>query len=298
LPASCCCFTSRLPPSPPTKSCGDVHNRRPSAEQAESAAIGTATCTIWNQRCAAHSLDCPRPSPPTAPARSSLLSTRTPPTRSRIRCARRPTPNQSTRRARTLSMRVQGEIMGSQNYRNVGESQSALIMIDPIISPRTRTPCAAGGTQRRNRESHEHLPAVLSRICDRAAPVCREPMCPYTAIVTTRQHPHLSARMCCTTQRIITLKSENHHATECVLASQMAFNISLPNWCQRRHSELASPGRAPLRTCMNASRSGAHCARATYTSSFPSVGAAYGEGTTAAGLAPLSENGSILYGKT
>jgi hypothetical protein len=31
------------------------------------------------------------------------------------------------------------EIMGSQNYRNVGESQPVLIMIDPIISTRTRT---------------------------------------------------------------------------------------------------------------------------------------------------------------
>jgi hypothetical protein len=32
-----------------------------------------------------------------------------------------------------------GEIMGSQKYRNVGESQPVLIMIDPMISPRTRT---------------------------------------------------------------------------------------------------------------------------------------------------------------
>eukprot|EP01047_Picozoa_sp_COSAG01_P111201 COSAG01_NODE_39994_length_469_cov_0.835135_1_plen_38_part_10 len=29
--------------------------------------------------------------------------------------------------------------MGSQKYRNAGESQSVLIMIDPIISTRTRT---------------------------------------------------------------------------------------------------------------------------------------------------------------
>jgi hypothetical protein len=39
-----------------------------------------------------------------------------------------------------LLLRVRGEIMGSQNYRNVGESQSVLMMmIDPMISPRTRT---------------------------------------------------------------------------------------------------------------------------------------------------------------
>jgi hypothetical protein len=35
-------------------------------------------------------------------------------------------------------VRVRVEIMGSQKYESVGKSQSALIMIDPIISPRTR----------------------------------------------------------------------------------------------------------------------------------------------------------------
>jgi hypothetical protein len=36
-------------------------------------------------------------------------------------------------------LRVRVEIMGTQKCRNVGESQSVLIMIDPIISPRTRS---------------------------------------------------------------------------------------------------------------------------------------------------------------
>jgi hypothetical protein len=34
--------------------------------------------------------------------------------------------------------------MGSQKYRNVGKSQSVLIMINPIISPRTRSVRARG----------------------------------------------------------------------------------------------------------------------------------------------------------
>eukprot|EP01047_Picozoa_sp_COSAG01_P026603 COSAG01_NODE_1720_length_9391_cov_27.761085_6_plen_142_part_00 len=37
-------------------------------------------------------------------------------------------------------LRVRVEIMGSQNCRIVGESQPVLIMIDPIIFTRTRTP--------------------------------------------------------------------------------------------------------------------------------------------------------------
>jgi hypothetical protein len=37
-----------------------------------------------------------------------------------------------------LQIRVRVEIMGSQTYENVGESQSVLIMNDPIISTRTR----------------------------------------------------------------------------------------------------------------------------------------------------------------
>jgi hypothetical protein len=36
------------------------------------------------------------------------------------------------------SIRVRGEIMGSQKCRIVGKSQSVLIMINPIISTRTR----------------------------------------------------------------------------------------------------------------------------------------------------------------
>jgi hypothetical protein len=46
-------------------------------------------------------------------------------------------------------LRVRGEIMGSHNCRNVGESQSVLIMINPKISPRTRSvPRTRGRTQR------------------------------------------------------------------------------------------------------------------------------------------------------
>jgi hypothetical protein len=40
---------------------------------------------------------------------------------------------------RPLVLRVRVEIMGSQKCRTVGESQSVLIMIDPIISTCTRT---------------------------------------------------------------------------------------------------------------------------------------------------------------
>jgi hypothetical protein len=35
-------------------------------------------------------------------------------------------------------LRVRGEIMGSPKYRNIGDSQSVLAMINPIISPHTR----------------------------------------------------------------------------------------------------------------------------------------------------------------
>ena len=35
-------------------------------------------------------------------------------------------------------LRVRGEIMGSQKCRTVGKSQPVLMMIDPIISTRTR----------------------------------------------------------------------------------------------------------------------------------------------------------------
>jgi hypothetical protein len=38
-----------------------------------------------------------------------------------------------------LLLRVRGEIMGAGNCENVGESQSVLIVIDPMISPRTRS---------------------------------------------------------------------------------------------------------------------------------------------------------------
>jgi hypothetical protein len=36
-------------------------------------------------------------------------------------------------------VRIGGEMMGAPKCRNVGKSQSVLIMIDPIISTRTRT---------------------------------------------------------------------------------------------------------------------------------------------------------------
>eukprot|EP01047_Picozoa_sp_COSAG01_P027360 COSAG01_NODE_1803_length_9197_cov_11.062321_5_plen_161_part_00 len=47
-------------------------------------------------------------------------------------------------------LRVWVKIMGSQKYENVGESQSLLIMNDPIISPRTRM-AARHGCCRRSR---------------------------------------------------------------------------------------------------------------------------------------------------
>jgi hypothetical protein len=37
-------------------------------------------------------------------------------------------------------LRVRVEIMGSPKFRSVGKSQCVLIMIDPIVSTRTRTP--------------------------------------------------------------------------------------------------------------------------------------------------------------
>eukprot|EP01047_Picozoa_sp_COSAG01_P023246 COSAG01_NODE_1401_length_10450_cov_100.148198_14_plen_100_part_00 len=37
-------------------------------------------------------------------------------------------------------LRVQGEITGLPKYGIVGDSQSALMMINPMISPRTRAP--------------------------------------------------------------------------------------------------------------------------------------------------------------
>jgi hypothetical protein len=40
-----------------------------------------------------------------------------------------------------LQVRVRVKILGSQKCRIVGESQAVLIMIDPIISTRTRTTC-------------------------------------------------------------------------------------------------------------------------------------------------------------
>jgi hypothetical protein len=52
------------------------------------------------------------------------------------------------RRARRVRVRV--EITGSQKSRNVGESQTVLVMIDPIISPRTRiSGCQRFGHPRR-----------------------------------------------------------------------------------------------------------------------------------------------------
>jgi hypothetical protein len=41
---------------------------------------------------------------------------------------------------RPSEIRVRVEIMGSQNFRIVGKSQPVLIMINPIIFTRTRTP--------------------------------------------------------------------------------------------------------------------------------------------------------------
>jgi hypothetical protein len=41
-------------------------------------------------------------------------------------------------RVHGASIRVRGETPGSQNYRSVGESQSVRLMIDLMISRRTR----------------------------------------------------------------------------------------------------------------------------------------------------------------
>eukprot|EP01047_Picozoa_sp_COSAG01_P090733 COSAG01_NODE_22515_length_852_cov_1.183267_2_plen_132_part_00 len=53
-------------------------------------------------------------------------------------------------RGRPIDVRVRVKIMGSQTCRNVGKSQSVLIMINPMISTRTRI-CTryAGGAQGR-----------------------------------------------------------------------------------------------------------------------------------------------------
>eukprot|EP01047_Picozoa_sp_COSAG01_P053350 COSAG01_NODE_5708_length_4085_cov_6.491972_3_plen_182_part_00 len=42
------------------------------------------------------------------------------------------------RGALCVFLRARGEIMGSRKYEHVGKSQSVLIMINPMISPRTR----------------------------------------------------------------------------------------------------------------------------------------------------------------
>jgi hypothetical protein len=44
-----------------------------------------------------------------------------------------------------MMVRVRVKAMGSQKYENVGESQSLLIMNDPIISTRTRNEVEEGG---------------------------------------------------------------------------------------------------------------------------------------------------------
>jgi hypothetical protein len=44
----------------------------------------------------------------------------------------------ATAARRHVSIRVRGEIMGPGKYESVGKSQSVLIMISPIVSPRTR----------------------------------------------------------------------------------------------------------------------------------------------------------------
>jgi hypothetical protein len=44
----------------------------------------------------------------------------------------------AAQRARSVQLRVRVEIMGSQKCRNVGKSQSLVIMINPMISTRTR----------------------------------------------------------------------------------------------------------------------------------------------------------------
>jgi hypothetical protein len=66
-------------------------------------------------------------------------------------------------------VRVRVEIMGSQKYESVGKSQSALIMIDPIISPRTRTyrsspPACLWGPRRRGPQKSRTCSVTSLRI--------------------------------------------------------------------------------------------------------------------------------------
>jgi hypothetical protein len=64
--------------------------------------------------------------------------------------------------------RVRVKIMRSQNYRNVGESQGVLSMINPIISTRTRMPhweAARAGTQRGGGEGGSvRTPSALAEL--------------------------------------------------------------------------------------------------------------------------------------
>jgi hypothetical protein len=58
--------------------------------------------------------------------------------------------------ARQPRLRVRVEIMGSQECRNAGESQSVLIMNDPIIFTRTRTARPSGGRERGSADAGRH----------------------------------------------------------------------------------------------------------------------------------------------
>eukprot|EP01047_Picozoa_sp_COSAG01_P042232 COSAG01_NODE_3675_length_5804_cov_4.926919_5_plen_174_part_00 len=74
--------------------------------------------------------------------------------------------------ARPELIRVRVKIVGSQKCGIVGKSQSALIMIDPIISTRTRS---FDGASRDSEAPSEHLAASVGIVL---APVGTEPILP------------------------------------------------------------------------------------------------------------------------
>jgi hypothetical protein len=61
-------------------------------------------------------------------------------------------------------VRVWGEIMGSPKCRNVGESQPVLMMINPVISPRTHSTERSGSVS----SASSRLPNSMASTC--AAP--------------------------------------------------------------------------------------------------------------------------------
>jgi hypothetical protein len=84
-------------------------------------------------------------------------------------------------------LRVRVEIMGSQKCGIVGESQSALMMIDPIIFTRTRTP-ASSSSSSAAKECRRHVRVYL------LIPACRGPPT-WQADLQTERTAHSATRL-------------------------------------------------------------------------------------------------------